>query len=126
RILTLLRLFHTFHHLRLDADKNLSESSRSHLLQQLIVVSEIYAGFGGKREGILVAGRPFGQHRHQQPNVFLVSDKIVINDEDLATPADPQQLVQLADDLLIALRPRYPAVNLYDVAEFTIEWTAPR
>ena len=78
--------------------KDLPESGCSHLLQQLIVVSEVHAGFRSKCERILVARRPFGQHRHQQPDVFLVTDKIVVNDEDLATPANPQQFVQLGDE----------------------------
>src|SRR5258708_850180 len=125
-VLALLRLFQTFYDRSFDADKDLPESGGSHLLQQLVVVGEIYAGFRGKREWILVAGRPFGQHRHQQSNVFLVTDKIVIDNEDLATPANPQQFVQLGDNLLIALRPRHPAVNFYDVAELTIEGTAAR
>src|SRR5207245_10813119 len=79
-----------------------------------------------KSEWLLIPCRPFGQLRHQRPDVFLVTDRIVVNDEDLTPPANPQQRVQLGDNLLIALRAWDPAVNFYDVAELTIEWTAAR
>src|SRR5712692_1196740 len=126
RVLTLLRLYQAFHDRGFDADKNLPESGGSHLLEQLIVVSEVHAGFRSKCKRVLVARRPFGQLRHQQPDVFLVTDKIVVDDEDLTTPANTQQRVQFGENLLIALRAWDPAVNLYDVAELTIEWTAAR
>src|SRR5712692_524651 len=125
-VLALLRLFQAFHDRCLDADKNLPESGGSHLLEQLIVVSEVHAGFRSKCKRVLVARRPFGQLRHQQPDVLLVTDKIVVNDEDLTTPANTQQRVQFGENLLIALRAWDAAVNFYDVAEFTIEWTAAR
>src|SRR5260370_38012546 len=103
-VLALLRLFQAFCDWRLDADKNLPESGGSHLPEQLIVVSEVHAGFGSKCERVLVAGRPFGQLGHQRADVFLVTDKIVVNDEDLAAPANPQHRVQFGENLLIAIR----------------------
>src|SRR5882672_1157716 len=125
-VLTLLRLYQTFHDWCFDADKNLPESGRLHLRQQLIVVSKVHARFRSKCEGILVARGPFGQLGHQQPDVFLVTNKIVVNDEDLTAPANAQQRVKFGENLLIALCAWNAAVNLYDVAELAIEWTAAR
>ena len=90
------------------------------------MISEIHTGFRRECERVLVAGRPLGQLRHQRTDVFLVADKIVVNDEDLTTPANPQQRVQFGENLLIAFCAWDASVNFYDVAELTIEWTAAR
>src|SRR5712692_2795717 len=82
-VLALLSLNQAFHDRCLDADKNLPESGGAHLLQQVIVVSEIDAGVRSKCERIFIACGPFGQLWHQEPNVFLVTDKVVVDDEDL-------------------------------------------
>ena len=96
------------------------------MFQQLIIVSEIYARFRGKRERIVIARRPFGQFRDQRSDILFVTYEIVVNDEDLTTPPNPHQRVQLGENLLITLRAWDATIDLDDVAELTIEWTAAR
>src|SRR5262247_1909238 len=70
--------------------------------------------------------RPVGQGREQSLDVALVADKVIVNDENSPAPADPQERVQLGHHLLIALRARDAAIDLYDVAELALKGAAAR
>ena len=56
----------------------------------------------------------------------MVSDEVVINDEDLLAPPKLEQRIEFRQQLAGRLGPRLPSVDGDDVAEFALEGTAPR
>src|SRR5262245_24158616 len=126
RVLPLLSLLEARLDRGLDAEKDAAEARAPHSVKQFIVLGEIHAGFGNKRERAPVTLRPLGQDREQPLDVALVADKVIVNDENRPAPADPKERVQLSQHLLIALRAGGAAIDLDDVAELALEGTAAR
>src|SRR5882724_2712726 len=67
---------------------------------------------------------PCCQIGQEPPDIFFIADKIVVNDEDRATPTKLQKRIKLGNNLLIALGARNTPIDFDDVAELTIERTA--
>src|SRR5262249_14180789 len=86
-VLPLLGFLETRLDRRLDAEKDAAEMSAPHPVKQFIVLGEVHAGFGNKRERAPVTLRPVGQDREQSLDVALVADKVIINDENRPAPA---------------------------------------
>src|SRR6185503_3851722 len=120
-VLSFLRLFQTFYIRRLDAYKHAVEPGTLHSQQQLLVIGKIDARFSDKPERVAVSFRPLSQVRQQSPNVFLVTDEIVVHDKDIVAPSDLPQRIPLSQHLCVALGARHATIDLNDVAELAIE-----
>src|SRR6266498_1495166 len=96
RILPLLGFLETGLDRGLDAEKDAAEARATHPVEQFLVLGEVHAGFRGKREWMSVALRPIGQFRQQFFDVALVTDEVVVNNENHPAPAQAEERVQFS------------------------------
>jgi hypothetical protein len=84
---------------RLDTDKNGIKAGRYHHIQELRVIGQIDRGFRKKNKSFFIFS-PFNQGGQQLCfQVLFVSDKIVVNEENIAAPACIINTIQFCDDL---------------------------
>ena len=69
---------------------------------------------------------PLSEHWQQIHRISLVADKIVVNQKNLASPTQSIQQFKLVHHLIRRLGPGHAAIELGDVAEFTVERTPTR
>jgi hypothetical protein len=67
---------------------------------------------------------PCAERRQEPLERLLVADEIVVDKIDMAAIAEPVECIEFGEHLLVRLCARYPAIQLDDVAELTIERTA--
>src|SRR4029077_4168641 len=123
-VLHLLRLFEAFFRRRFDAKKYAIEAGVFHHLQQLLVVGEINGGFGIKPERPAMPDIPFRQHRQKLLFLALISDEIIIHDENRAAPFARVKQFELGHHLRRRFCPRFAAIDLDNIAKLAIEGTA--
>ena len=69
---------------------------------------------------------PIGEHRQQIHRISLVADEVVVNQENLASPAQSIQQFKLVHHLIRGLGAGHATIELGDVAEFTVGNGHPR
>src|SRR6266404_8840059 len=126
RVLLFLRLLERRLHRRFNANEYVAETRAPHHLQQVVVVCKIHARLRRERERVAMSFGPVDQIWEQTFDVALVTDKVIINDEDYPVPTGSEECVQLSDHLLVTLGARNATVNLNDVAELAVEGAAAR
>jgi len=125
-VLTLLGLLQAFLDRRFNAEEYAAKSRILHHLKQRFVLSEIYTRLSNEGEGELIATRPFDKLGHQEPDVLFIPDKVVVDDKYEPSPTGAFKVIEFSEHLLVGLRTRNAAVDLDDIAEFTLEWAAAR
>src|SRR6202023_757378 len=109
-----------------DTDEQGEEIRLPHHLQKLRVIRQIHRRFGRELEGIIPLLLPAVQFRQESLECLLVPDQVVVDEVDMAAVTHPVQRVEFGEHLLVGLCPRYPPIELDDVAKFTVERTAAR
>ena len=104
-----------------DSYEHHLESGLDHEIQELIVLSQVDAGFRGERKGIPEFVLPFDDAPKQPLDSCFVADKIVIHDKDRAVVAGPVDRLHLGQELLRQFRANPPAEHFDDVAELAVE-----
>ena len=104
--------------------KDRGELRGAHRSDELFVGGEIQARFGVERERVARLLLPARELDQDGADRLLVSDEVVVDEEDL--PAMPQlaQRLELGEDLRGLLHPWHPSEDLDDVAELAGERTA--
>jgi hypothetical protein len=111
---------------RLDADENNIEACLYHQLKKVFMIGQLYGRLSIKGEWILFLLHPFNNPREDiLPQLFLISDKIVVNKEDLSPEAIRVQTIEFPEDLFFILCSRDATAKQGDVAKLAVEGTAP-
>ena len=114
-VLHLLRFLEALFRRRFDAEKDAIEGGILHHLQQLLVVGEIDGGFGIKSKRAAMPRIPLRQHRQKFLHFALISDEVIIHDENRAAPFARVKQFKLGYHLRRRFRPRLAAIDLDNV-----------
>src|SRR5215469_4867383 len=101
----------------LDADKDPYEIGTLQQQQELGVVGEIERGFGRELEWITLCFEPVCELWQERLDGFLIANKVVIDEVDIAPIAKPVELVEFGKHLGVRFDARDASVKLDDVAK---------
>src|SRR6185436_11637336 len=109
-----------------DPHEDGEEVRALHQVQEHLVVGQVDRGLGRELEGIVPLREPRGERGEELLESLLVADEIVVDEVDVATVADPVELLELGERLRGSLGAGNAAVELDDVAELAVERAAAR
>jgi hypothetical protein len=111
---------------RFDPDEDLVEARRHHPRHEGVIVGEVDRGLGVEGKTALPLAPPDQRGQQFLPQVPLVADKVVVDEEDPSPPARLPEAVQLREDPFGGFHPRPMAEHRGDAAEIAVEGAAAR
>src|SRR5205085_10638676 len=94
RVLCLLRFDQALFDWRLNSQKYAVETRLPHLHQQRIVVRKVDAGFRKERKRKIMFLLPGEEIGKELPDIFLIPDKVIVDDEHGSAPVETVQGVK--------------------------------